>query len=108
VAFLVPFVLLVNPGLLLIGSPTVIVSTIILSMISIFFLAAGLEGWALTRTRWWERICFFVGGVALFIPTFNSRVYVAAPLLVIAMVNHVIGWRKARTKQQAASSYPLS
>jgi TRAP transporter 4TM/12TM fusion protein len=107
VAFLVPFVLLVNPGLLLIGSPTVIVLTIILSMISIFFLAAGLEGYALTRTRWWERICFFVGGVALFIPTFTSRVYIAAPLLLLAMVAHVISWRRVCTEQQGRS-YSLS
>lgn len=106
VAFLTPFVLLVNPGLLLIGSPVEIIFSTILSIISVYFLAAGLEGYSLTKTIWWQRIFFLFGGVALFVPHWYTRLLIAPPLLLIAMVTHIILWRRSRQASLRESYEP--
>jgi TRAP-type uncharacterized transport system fused permease subunit len=108
VAFLTPFVLLVNPGLLLIGSPTEIVLSTIISIISVYFLAAGLEGYSLTRISWWQRLFFFIGGVALFVPVWQTRFIVAPPLLLIAMGAHIISWRRGRQASFQESYGPVT
>ncbi len=74
VCYLIPFVLIFKPALLLIGSPVNIVIAIITSILGAFFLAIGVEGYFLTDCKWWQRVLFLAAGISLFIPGWQTDV----------------------------------
>ena len=59
--FVVPFFFAYNPALLLVGSMFEIIGSIILSTVSIIFIAASAEGWLVTKLNPMERIILVVG-----------------------------------------------
>ena len=68
VAFIVPFLFVYQPALLLQGRPLSVVLAIITAAIGVISLAAGLEGWLATRLGLWERVLVIVGGLLLLTP----------------------------------------
>jgi TRAP transporter 4TM/12TM fusion protein len=70
-AFLIPFIFVYNPEMLLFGvegHALEAVWMVISSMIGIIALASGVEGYLLTNMRWYDRIAVIVGGLLLVIP----------------------------------------
>ena len=65
VSFMLPFMFVYGPSLLLKGEPLTIVTTIILSTIGIFAIACGIVGYFKTNLAIWQRILLFVAGVLL-------------------------------------------
>lgn len=63
-AFIVPFMFVYGPSLLGIGNIFSIAQTFFTASIGILALAAGLEGWLVTRATAFERIAF---GIAAFL-----------------------------------------
>ncbi len=59
-AFIIPFIFAYHPSLLLIGSLSEIILASITAIIGAISLAAGLQGWFITKTGNWERILFFL------------------------------------------------
>lgn len=68
VVFLVPFVIIYNPALILIGTPGEIVLAAVTAIIGIIALSAGIEGYFFSVTNWGQRILFLAGGLAMFVP----------------------------------------
>ena len=68
-AFIVPYIIAMNPAMLFINTtiPEVVMITIT-SIIGIFGVAAGLSGFVFRNMKWWERILCVVGGLTLLIP----------------------------------------
>ena len=68
-AFIVPYIIAMNPAMLFINTtiPEVVMITIT-SLIGIFGVAAGLSGFVFRQMKWWERILCVVGGLTLLIP----------------------------------------
>ncbi len=62
--YLVPFIFVYHPALLLIGSPLEIVLAIGLAIIGIAALMTGLEGYMLGNLNVVQRILLAVGGIA--------------------------------------------
>jgi len=55
-AFIVPFMFAYSPSLVLIGSAGEIILASLTATVGVISLAAGIQGWILTRTRLWERV----------------------------------------------------
>lgn len=72
VAFIVPFIFVYQPELLLIGEPLAVILAVLTAAIGVISLAAGLEGWLLTRAAAWERVAWIVGGFLLIKPGIYS------------------------------------
>jgi len=66
--FIVPFMFVYGPSLLLIGSSTSIVTTIISASIGVVLLSAGLMGWFLKKATWLERLLLVAGALLLIKP----------------------------------------
>lgn len=85
VTYLVPFVIVYNPALILEGPPLEIVLAVATSMIGVYALAAGIEGYLLTRTKWWQTVLLLAGGTLLFIPGWATDVIGAVIVGVIVL-----------------------
>jgi TRAP transporter 4TM/12TM fusion protein len=92
VAFIVPFVFIYHPALLLRGSwwevaiaaPTAIAGAIV--------IAAGLEGWLLAPTDTWERILLIASGLMMLVPGWITD---ALGLAIISLLI-VRQWRRRK------------
>lgn len=69
VSYVVPFVFVYNPGLLLAGSWNSVVWSVITASIGVIAIAIAFEGFLYVRLKWIERAAFFLGGLMTFVPT---------------------------------------
>ena len=68
-AFIVPYVFALNPAMLFIDtSAGEVILIVITSLIGIFGVSAGLEGYIVRHAAWWERILCVAGGLLLIYP----------------------------------------
>jgi len=68
-AFLIPYIFVYNPALLLINTtPLQVVQIVITSLIGMLGVGAAMEGYFLTRAGWVERGMFLAGGLLLIDP----------------------------------------
>ncbi len=72
VTYVVPFMFIYNPVLVMIGEPMEIILAVITSIIGVLFLSAGLVGYLYVekagKISWIERILLLAAGVALIAP----------------------------------------
>lgn len=66
--FIVPFMFVYGPSLLLIGSPASIITTILSASVGVVLLSAGLMGWLLKETTLLERAMLIAGAICLIKP----------------------------------------
>jgi TRAP-type uncharacterized transport system fused permease subunit len=102
-AFVVPFFFVLDPlgaGVLLKpppGAPLAEVAWLIfLGFFAIAALAAGLQGWLLRRTGWFERVLLIAGGLLVISPV-NSLDFVGVGLASIALVMQIARYRVLAT-----------
>lgn len=81
VAFIVPFIFVYQPVMLLYGSIPEIILVAVSSIIGCWGLGAAIEGWCLTRLNLLERMIFAAGGVLLMTPGWETDVAGAAVLV---------------------------
>ncbi|MBI3538403.1 MAG: TRAP transporter fused permease subunit [Chloroflexi bacterium] len=70
-AFVVPFMFALAPagvGLLLQGNVDNIIFTTVTALIGITALTAGVGGWLLNKSKWWERFILIAAGLLLIYP----------------------------------------
>lgn len=93
-AFLVPYIFVYSPALLMIDVTLVqVVRIMITSLIGIVGVAAGVQGFLKVELNPIERILFFVGGLLLVTPSGQTDIVGA----VILAVCYIIQRRKARS-----------
>ncbi len=88
-AFIIPYVFVYNPEMLLFGvaeHPVKSVLMVLTSIIGIIGLAAGVEGFMLVRMGWIQRILAIAGGLLLVIPGIVTDIIGAAILCVLIIV----------------------
>lgn len=66
--YIVPFMFVYGPGLLLLGPPGEILRAIPTALAGAIFLAAGLMGYLFRPAIWWERLALVAAAVALIHP----------------------------------------
>jgi len=88
-AFLIPFIFVYNPEMLLFGVEGHALEAtwmIVSSVIGIIALASGVEGYLLTNMRWYDRIAVIVGGLLLVIPGLVTDAIGAALLVGVILL----------------------
>ena len=91
-AFIIPFIFVFDPQMLLFGvmdHPVKMVWMIITAIIGIVGVGAGVEGYMLTNMKWYERVGAFVGGLGMVTPALWDDFAGGAVLLLIVIVQIV-------------------
>ena len=83
-AFIVPYIFAYSPEMLLIDAAWYdVVQIVITALIGIFAVSAGMEGYMIVKTPWWQRLMLLGGGLLSIIPGLATD---AAGILLIAAV----------------------
>ena len=68
VTFIVPFILVYNPALIMIGTPAEIALATVTAIVGVFALSVGIEGYLFSRANWLQRILAIGSGLSMMIP----------------------------------------
>jgi TRAP transporter 4TM/12TM fusion protein len=85
VAYLVPFISIFQPALLGVGSFWEVAIAIATSVVAVYALSVGFEGYCLTRVRLPERAAWLVAGFLLFVPSTILAIPGTALFLMLAV-----------------------
>jgi len=94
VAYIIPFMLIYNKELMLIGEPFLIARALITAIIGTLSLATAMQGWLLMKTRFWERLLLFFAGLALIKPDYLTDI-IGISIFVILLITH---WSSGKFK----------
>ena len=100
--FIVPFMFVYEPALLMIGDWQTIVSSCITASAGIVLFAAGLHGYLLTAASYWQRAVLIVAGLCLIKPGLTTDL-IGAALAVAIIVTQVAAKRAAALKPEIAA-----
>lgn len=81
VAYIVPFVFMYGPAMLLRGSVVDIMVSILTATIGVVSLCFGIAGYALMRANWLQRAMLLAGGIILIAPGWKSDMVGAAVVM---------------------------
>ncbi|MGH8686862.1 MAG: TRAP transporter permease [Burkholderiales bacterium] len=99
--FIVPYMFVYSPSLLMIGDWPTIASSCISAVIGVVLFAAGLHGYLLRATNWWQRPMLVVAGLLLIKPGLESDM-VGAVLAVIVIATQIAA-RRAIPRHEIAA-----
>ncbi|MBS0518817.1 MAG: TRAP transporter fused permease subunit [Proteobacteria bacterium] len=96
VNFVLPFLFVLNPTLILIGTPVGIVHDVTTACFAIWLLAAGLEGWlyGIGRIGWLSRAGLLVGALGLLTPGLVTDLVGLALLAAVYAANLLLRRRQ--------------
>jgi TRAP-type uncharacterized transport system fused permease subunit len=92
VAYIVPFMWIYKPVLLMRGSPADIAVTIITSAIGVIALGGAIEGYMLTKASTFQRLVLGIAAVFLIMPGSSTDLLGGALLTLLILLQ----WRAAR------------
>jgi TRAP-type uncharacterized transport system fused permease subunit len=85
-AFIVPYIFVYNPALLLMGKPFFLLQAIITAIIGMYLLAGAVIGYHLRNVNFLERLFLAASAIALLVPEIKTDIIglvVAALMIVI-------------------------
>lgn len=90
-AFIIPYIFVLNPSMLLINTTFVkLVQIVITSMIGMFAISSGLEGYMHREMPWWQRILSVAAGVALIDPGLLTDIIGLVVIGIICVLQYVV------------------
>lgn len=98
VGFLVPFVFVYNPSILLIGTPVEIIIATAQLLVGTFFLAVTVSGYFRTELPMWMRVVTFVVALGFISPEVVSTIAALVVGIVILFINVEMGKKQAKAK----------
>ncbi|MGE5604826.1 MAG: TRAP transporter permease [Bacteroidota bacterium] len=94
-AFIIPYIFVLNPAMLLIDTSfPKVVQIIITSTIGMFAISGGLEGFMTKKMPWWERALAVIGGLALIDPNLITDLIGIVIIVFIFIQQYVIKEKK--------------
>ncbi|HNZ92811.1 MAG TPA: TRAP transporter permease [Rectinema sp.] len=97
-AFLVPYIFVMNPQMLLFDVNLFsFVWMLITSLVGIISVASAVNGWLMTNTVWYERIIGFVGGVLLIDPGLKTDL-IGIGLIALLSISQFMRSKKLKAK----------
>jgi TRAP transporter 4TM/12TM fusion protein len=101
-AFIIPFMFVYEPALLMIGDwPTIIMASIS-ATIGVMLFAAGLHGYFITHSTYWQSALLVVAGLLLIDPHFSTDV-IGAILAGVVVAVQLAAKRAAEPKAEIAA-----
>ena len=94
-AFIVPFMFVYEPSLLMIGDWATIATSSVSAIVGSMCLAAGLMGYLRAPCAWWERVLLLVAAILLIKPGLATDA-VGLVCLAIVLVSQEVATRRAR------------
>jgi TRAP-type uncharacterized transport system fused permease subunit len=94
-AYIVPFMFVYEPSLLLIGDAFTSVTSAISATVGVVCLAAGLQGYLLRECRWWERIALLAAALLLIKPGYVTDALGLGLLALVIVAQKAAGARTA-------------
>ncbi len=85
VTFLVPFILVYNPALILMGEPLEIAVAAVTAIIGVFALSVGIERYLFTKANWLQTILALGAGIAMVVPDLVSDMIGVGLLAVVIL-----------------------
>ncbi len=93
-AFIVPYIFAFDSSMLLLTDPINnvwapwydIIRIAITSLVGIFAVSAGMEGFMFVKAPWWQRILCLTGGLMLIVPTLVTDIIGLAIIAVIILI----------------------
>jgi len=89
VAYILPFLFVFHPELLLVGQPIEIIRVTLLTIVLIFTIMLGIHGYFLTKISLTQRILLWVAGVILFISFKPLFAVIGVTLFGIFLLSHI-------------------
>lgn len=101
--FVLPFMFVLNPALILEGSISEILPACVTAVIAVWLMAAGFEGWlhGIGRVGWFVRVPLIVAAFSLLKPGLYTDAFGAAVLIVIYGWYYLVAPRRASDNPQA-------
>jgi TRAP transporter 4TM/12TM fusion protein len=99
-SFIIPFVFVYSPGLILHGSVLDIFLAVASTTAGLFFVSAGVVGYLFQHLKLLERLLFIIGGIGVLFPL-TSESHIALWILnigglILCLATTLIPWRRAR------------
>jgi len=93
-AFLVPYIFVINPQMLLFNiTPISFVWMLITSVVGIIAVAAAVNAWFKTTMAWYERIAAFVGGILLIDPGITTDI-IGIGIISFALIIQMVKFKR--------------
>ena len=83
VAYIIPYMLVIGPGLLMEGGPIQIVGSLISACLGVIAFSAGMQNYLKRQCRLWERLLLLFAGFCLLFPGIKTDILGAVLLLTI-------------------------
>jgi TRAP-type uncharacterized transport system fused permease subunit len=99
-AYIVPFMFVYEPSLLMIGDWVTVSTSIISAVLGVICLAAGLMGYLRAPLAWWERAALVVAALLLIKPGYISDA-IGLAVLAVLLILHARRGRPAGTADAA-------
>lgn len=93
-AYIVPFMFVYQPALLMIGDPVVILTALVSAFIGAMLLAAGLFGYLMGPCQRWQQVLLVTAAVSLIKPGLESDLLGLALVLPVL----ILQWRRMRAQ----------
>jgi TRAP transporter 4TM/12TM fusion protein len=88
-AYIIPFMLVYGPQLILIGSWVEIIPAILTAILGIFLLAASIQGWFIMRIGYFTRIILFASSLLLIKPGIYSDIVGSLIFLAVLIIQEI-------------------
>lgn len=95
VAFIIPYMFVLNPSLILIGSVGAIIISVITAIIGVIGLAAGFEGWFVKDMNNFEKLVVIVASLLLIYPNLILSL-IGASLLLVILIPKIVSTYKSK------------
>ena len=90
-AFIIPYIFVLSPQMLLINTDVIsVVQIVITSTIGMFAIAGGLEGYMKKPLVWWQRILSIIGGLMMIDPGLMTDLIGIAIIGIVVVEQYVI------------------
>lgn len=90
-AFIIPYIFVLNPAMLLINTSVLkVVQIIITSSIGMFAIAGGLEGFMKKKLPWWQRLIAIIGGLGMIDPNLTTDFFGILLILIVVIFQYII------------------
>lgn len=89
VAYIIPFIFVFQPALLLTGEFSHVAQALVTSFIGVITLAGGMQGYLMVRCFLWERVLLLAAGIALLYPEIYSDLAGLGVILFIGMLQYL-------------------